>query len=68
MIAFSIGASGFLALLATPHPRLPGLTYGLLFPAATGIYSPLMPLLAWIGERSETRCSRKEAQLTDSSE
>jgi len=25
------------------------LTYGLLFPAATGIYCPLMPLLAWIG-------------------
>jgi ABC-type Mn2+/Zn2+ transport system permease subunit len=46
---FWIGSLGFLALLCVPHPRLPGLTYGFLFPAALGIYSPLIPLLGWFG-------------------
>ncbi|KAF2100193.1 MFS general substrate transporter [Rhizodiscina lignyota] len=44
---FGFGSLGFLALLVVPHPRLPGLTYGMLFPAAMGIYAPLMPLLSW---------------------
>lgn len=47
---FFVGSMGFLALLAMPHPRLPGLTYGFLFPAACGIYSPLIPLLGWFGK------------------
>ncbi|KAF2093624.1 MFS general substrate transporter [Rhizodiscina lignyota] len=46
--AYYFGAAGFLALIFVPHPGLPGLTYGLLFPAATGIYSGLIPTLGFI--------------------
>jgi len=49
MLGFTVGALGFLALLVIPHPKWPGLTYGMLFPAASGIYAGLIPLLAWFG-------------------
>lgn len=46
---YSIAAVGFIGLLAVPHPRLPGLTYALLFFIPAGIYPPLIGILAWIG-------------------
>ena len=49
IIGFTIAACGFLALLAIPHPKLPGLTYGFLFMAATGLYMPLVCIVSWIG-------------------
>ncbi|KAH9822116.1 Major Facilitator Superfamily [Teratosphaeria destructans] len=48
LIGFSIAVIGFIGQLVIPHDRLPGLTYGLLFPIAIGIYSVKMPILAWI--------------------
>lgn len=50
IFGFLAGAAGFLALIALPHPRYPGVTYGFLFLAASGIYAPIMPALAWFGE------------------
>ncbi|KAH8803518.1 major facilitator superfamily domain-containing protein [Xylogone sp. PMI_703] len=49
-IIISYGASllGFIALLAIPHPKMPGLTYGFLFLAASGLYAPLICLISWI--------------------
>ena len=47
---FSIAVCGFIAQLAIPHPKYPGLTYGFLFPVAAGLYSPFIILVALIGE------------------
>lgn len=44
---FAIGAVGFIGQLAIPHTRLPGLTYGFLFPVAAGVYCPFMNIMAW---------------------
>ncbi|KAF2871393.1 major facilitator superfamily domain-containing protein [Massariosphaeria phaeospora] len=46
---FSIAAVGFIAQLAIPHPKYPGLTYGFLFPVAGGLYCPFICLVSWIG-------------------
>jgi predicted MFS family arabinose efflux permease len=46
---YSISAAGFLALLAIPHPRLPGLTYFFLFFVTAGLYPALISLLSWVG-------------------
>lgn len=48
MAGFSIAACGFIAQLAIPHPRYPGLTYGFLFPVAGGLYCPFIILVSWI--------------------
>jgi hypothetical protein len=48
--SYCVESLGFVALLAIPHPAYPGLTYGMLFPAAMGIYAPLIPTLAWTGK------------------
>jgi hypothetical protein len=48
---FSISAAGFIAQLAIPHPKYPGLTYGFLFPVAAGLYCPFICLVSWIGKR-----------------
>ncbi|PVH93054.1 MFS general substrate transporter [Periconia macrospinosa] len=45
---FSIAACGFIAQLAIPHPKYPGLTYGFLFPVAGGLYCPFIILVTWI--------------------
>ncbi|KAF2186307.1 MFS general substrate transporter [Zopfia rhizophila CBS 207.26] len=45
---FTIAACGFIAQLAIPHPRYPGLTYGFLFPVAGGLYCPFICLVSWI--------------------
>jgi len=47
---FSIAACGFIAQLAIPHPRFPGLSYGFLFPVAAGLYCPFVPIVCWIGK------------------
>ncbi|OJD38568.1 retrograde regulation protein 2 [Diplodia corticola] len=46
---FCVAAGGFLGLLCIPHPRLPGLTYALLFCVPAGVYPPLIGVLAWVG-------------------
>lgn len=46
---FAIAFCGFIALLAIPHPRLPGLTYAFLFAVPAGVYPPLVGILAWSG-------------------
>ncbi len=48
IISYGSSAIGFIALLAIPHPMLPGLTYGFLFLAASGLYAPLICLISWI--------------------
>lgn len=49
LIACVVGALGFIALIATPRPGLPGLTYGFLFLASSGIYACIIPTICWIG-------------------
>ena len=50
MAGYSIGACGFIAQLAIPQTRLPGLTYGFLFPVAAGLYCPFIQIVCWIGK------------------
>ncbi|KAF2475581.1 MFS general substrate transporter [Lindgomyces ingoldianus] len=45
---YCIAACGFIAQLAIPHPKYPGLTYGFLFPVAAGLYCPFICLVCWI--------------------
>ncbi|KAK2739568.1 hypothetical protein FQN57_006530 [Myotisia sp. PD_48] len=40
LAGLTTAAVGFIALLAIPHPKYPGLTYAMLFLVASGIYSP----------------------------
>lgn len=49
LLGVSVGIVGFACLLAIPHPQLPGLTYGMLFVATSGIYMSLVPTLCFIG-------------------
>ncbi|EHK42363.1 hypothetical protein TRIATDRAFT_266095 [Trichoderma atroviride IMI 206040] len=48
LLGVSVGIAGFTALLAIPHPQLPGLTYGMLFLATSGIYMSLVPTLCFV--------------------
>ncbi|KAK0982462.1 hypothetical protein LTR54_014692 [Friedmanniomyces endolithicus] len=50
MAGFSIAAIGFIGQLVIPHPGLPGLTYGFLFPVAAGLYCPFIQIVCWIGK------------------
>lgn len=50
MAGFSIAIAGFIAQLAIPHPKYPGLTYGFLFPVAAGLYAPFISIVCWIGK------------------
>lgn len=45
---YSIAICGFIAQLAIPKPRYPGVTYGFLFPVAAGLYCPFTCLVSWI--------------------
>ncbi|KAF2008009.1 MFS general substrate transporter [Amniculicola lignicola CBS 123094] len=45
---YCIASVGFIAQLAIPHPKYPGLTYGFLFPVAAGLYCPFICLVSWI--------------------
>ncbi|KAL5118785.1 hypothetical protein ACEQ8H_003288 [Pleosporales sp. CAS-2024a] len=49
MAGYAIAICGFIAQLAIPHPKYPGLTYGFLFPVAAGLYCPFTCLVSWIG-------------------
>lgn len=53
MVGFSIAAAGFIGQLAIPHTRLPGLTYGFLFPVAAGLYCPFIHIVCWTGKPIE---------------
>ncbi|OAL73143.1 hypothetical protein A7D00_2916 [Trichophyton violaceum] len=44
----TIALLGFAAQLAIPHPRYPGLTYGMLFLVASGLYSAFTPVLCLV--------------------
>jgi len=46
---FSIAIVGFVAQLAIPKPRFPGLSYGFLFPVAMGLYCPFISIVCWVG-------------------
>jgi len=48
MGGFAIGVVGFIAELAIPHPRLPGVTYFFLFLVATGLYCPFTCIVTLI--------------------
>lgn len=45
---FSIGVIGFIAELAIPHPKYPGVTYFFLFLVATGLYCPFTCIVTLI--------------------
>jgi len=47
MAGYCIAAAGFIGQLAIPHTRLPGLTYGFLFPVAAGLYCPFVHIVCW---------------------
>jgi len=49
IIPFSIAACGFVALLAIPHPKYPGLTYAILFTIPAGVYPPIIGAISWVG-------------------
>ncbi|KAL1954411.1 hypothetical protein VTO42DRAFT_1181 [Malbranchea cinnamomea] len=49
MAGYCISTAGFIAQLAIPKPRLPGLTYGFLFVVAAGLYSPFTSIVSLIG-------------------
>lgn len=49
IIPFTIASCAFVALLAIPHPQLPGLTYAFLFAIPAGVYPPIIGILSWVG-------------------
>lgn len=48
MGGYAIAALGFIAQLSIPQTRLPGLTYGFLFPVAAGLYCPFIQIVTLI--------------------
>ncbi|KEF58777.1 uncharacterized protein A1O9_03620 [Exophiala aquamarina CBS 119918] len=46
MGGFAIGVVGFIAELAIPHPKYPGVTYFFLFLVSTGLYCPFTCIVA----------------------
>lgn len=50
LIPYLFASMGFIVQLAIPHPQIPGLTYGFLFPIAGGMYAGFPPLLSWLGK------------------
>ena len=51
MAGYGIGACGFIAQLALPQTRLPGVSYGFLFIVAAGLYCPFIQIVSWTGKR-----------------
>ncbi|KAF2098516.1 MFS general substrate transporter [Rhizodiscina lignyota] len=58
MAGFGIAAVGFIAELAIPHPRLPGVTYGFLFPVAAGLYCPFISIVTWTANNAAPSSKR----------
>jgi MFS family permease len=52
MAGYSIAALGFIAQLAIPKPRLPGLTYAMLYVVASGLYAPFTSIVCLVGPSS----------------
>lgn len=48
VIPYGISLVGYLALLAIPHPKYPGLTYAFLFPITIGVYPAVISLVSWV--------------------
>lgn len=48
VIPFCIASIGFIGLLSIPHPRLPGLTYALLFFITCGLYPAVICCISWV--------------------
>ncbi|KAH7083510.1 retrograde regulation protein 2 [Paraphoma chrysanthemicola] len=44
---FIVAAAGYIALIALPHPGLPGATYGMLFVVAGGLYPSICGVISW---------------------
>jgi MFS family permease len=49
MGGFAIAVVGFIAELAIPHPKLPGVTYFFLFFVAAGLYCPFTAVVTLVG-------------------
>jgi MFS family permease len=49
MGGFAIAVVGFIAKLAIPHPKLPGVTYLFLFFVAAGLYCPFTAVVTLVG-------------------
>ncbi|KAF2159993.1 hypothetical protein M409DRAFT_70716 [Zasmidium cellare ATCC 36951] len=47
-VPYAIAAVGFVALLAIPHPKMPGVTYFFLFFIPLGLSTGVVGLLAWV--------------------
>ncbi|KAF1817470.1 putative MFS transporter [Eremomyces bilateralis CBS 781.70] len=48
IIPYTIASCSFIAQLAIPHPRYPGVALGFLFGIAGGLYSGFPPTVAWV--------------------
>ncbi|KAM5362274.1 hypothetical protein ACJZ2D_012629 [Fusarium nematophilum] len=59
-----VAALGFIALIASPRPGLPGLTYGFLILAASGLYSFIIPTICWIGNNLSPSSKRAVGMAT----
>lgn len=54
---FMVAALGYMALIVIPHPNLSGLTYGMLFVVAGGLYPTICGILSWNGMSTLPRLS-----------
>ncbi|KIW83497.1 hypothetical protein Z517_02742 [Fonsecaea pedrosoi CBS 271.37] len=48
ILGLVVAIIGTICLLAVPHPGLPGLTYGILFIAASGLYMLTIPVMCFV--------------------
>jgi MFS family permease len=54
VISYTIAVCSFIAQLAIPHPKYPGVTYGFLFGIAGGMYGAFPPIMAYVLHILET--------------
>lgn len=64
MGGFSFAVVGFIAQLAIPHPKLPGVTYLFLFFIATGLYCPFVCIVTLIGNNLAPSSKRAVGMAT----
>lgn len=55
---FCIAIVGFVAQLAIPKPKYPGLSYGFLFPVAMGLYCPFISIVCWVANNTAPSSKR----------